>query len=74
MRKKLFRFSLALLALAATAAAAPKRALAGGQCPDTVVYENIVCVNTGFMGDCHNCFYNCEGIPGVVGPFDECPE
>ena len=73
MRRKLFRLSVAFLALAAASAAAPNHAAAFiNDCPHDIVYEGTACSLWNWGVDCSNCFYTCNGIVGIVGPLNEC--
>lgn len=73
MRKKLFRFSLALLALAAATTATSKKALAASGCPaDADVGINVNgqfglydCYFTSGI-DCSQCQMYCPDLPGSV--------
>lgn len=80
MRKKFFRLSLALFALAVAITAAPKNAMAfGGNCPSgesiNTSWGLQDCSLTGPSGDCSNCTYYCPGLlwyyvdPWVTGNF-----
>ena len=71
MRRKLFRLSVALLALAAAFAAAPKDASAFQTCPQNVVIDGNACVTWGSPVNCANCWYMCS-VVGLVGPVFEC--
>ena len=67
MRKKFFRLSLALFALAVAITAAPKKAMAfGGNCPagaDFVIGgAHYDCSLTGPPNDCSICTYWCPGL------------
>ena len=62
MRRKLFRLSVALLALAAAATAAPTYASAFQGCPHDIVYGGTACSLWGPPGDCASCWYSCNGV------------
>ena len=67
MRKKFFRLSLALLALAVAITAAPKKAMAfGGSCPSWAVIDDGPCNLTGPSGDCSICTYWCPELLAFV--------
>jgi len=65
IRRKIFRLSLALLALASAVTATPKKAMAfGGSCPSTAALQlpdtsYDYCTLVGPSGDCSNCVYYC---------------
>ena len=70
MRRKLFRLSVAALALAAAISMTPKQALAkSDQCPTPVFLKDPYgdafgwCYLSGAGTDCSQCLYNCDWGP-----------